>query len=94
MREQGLHRALVHRGRRGEHAGADVGKPGHLEEPLDGAVLAEGAVQHGEDDVDARQPAGQVAGRVHVELAPGGVGGQHETVAGGVDLGQDAVGDP
>ena len=50
--EQLLGELLVHRGRRGEHAGPDVGQPAHLQQALDRAVLAVGAVQHREDDVD------------------------------------------
>ena len=38
--------------RGGEHAGADVADAGHLEQALDGAVLAPRAVQQREDDVD------------------------------------------
>ena len=49
--EEPLHRVLVHRGGGAEHAGADVGDVGQLKQALDGAVLAEGAVQHGEDNV-------------------------------------------
>ena len=50
--EEPLHHVLVHAGRGAEHAGADVGDAGQFEQPLDRAVLAEGAVQHGKDDVE------------------------------------------
>ena len=45
--------------RRGQHAGADVADAGHLEHPLDGAVLAPRAVQHREDDVDLAEGLGR-----------------------------------
>ena len=50
--EEAFHHVLVHARGRAQHAGADVGDAGQLEEPLDGAVLAEGAVQHGKDDIE------------------------------------------
>ena len=50
--EETLHGVLVHGGGGAENARADVGDVGQLEEALDGSVLAEGAVQHGEDDVE------------------------------------------
>ena len=50
--EEALHGVLVHGGGGAENARADVGDVGQLEEALDGSVLAEGAVQHGEDDVE------------------------------------------
>jgi len=52
-----------------EDAGADEGKTGEVEETLDGAVFAEGAVHDGEDDVDA------LAGAAAVEADESGVGG-------------------
>jgi hypothetical protein len=51
--EEPLHYVLVHARRRAQHAGADVGDPGQLEEPLDGPILAKGSVQHGKDHVQA-----------------------------------------
>ena len=56
--EQALADELVHRHRRGEHARSGVGDVERLEQSLDGAVLAERAVQHGEGDVAAEQPSG------------------------------------
>ncbi len=50
----------------GGHAGADVGDVERLEHPLDGAVLAEGAVERREGDVGREQPA---AGRRAQQLA-------------------------
>ena len=50
--EETLHGVLVHGGGGAENTGADVGDVGQLEETLDGSVLAEGAVQDGEDDVE------------------------------------------
>ena len=48
-----LHVLLVHAGRAGEHPGPRVPGPRHLQQALDRAVLAERAVQHREDDVEA-----------------------------------------
>ena len=50
--EEALHHVLVHAGGGAEDTGADVGDVGELEEALDGAVFAEGAVEDGEDDVE------------------------------------------
>ena len=50
--KEALHHVLVHASRGAEHAGADVGDAGQFEESLDGAVLAKGAVQDGENDVE------------------------------------------
>ena len=49
--QQLLRELLVHRGGTREDAGTDVGHTGHFEQTLDRAVLAEAAVQDGEDDV-------------------------------------------
>jgi hypothetical protein len=49
-RRHGLGRHLVHAQRRAEDAGADVGDAGQLEHPLDGAVLAQRAVDEGHHD--------------------------------------------
>jgi hypothetical protein len=46
---------LVHGHGRGGHAAAHVAHAGHLEEALDGAVLAVGAVQEREHDVHVAQ---------------------------------------
>ncbi len=55
---QTLGHFLVH-GRRGsQHARAHVGQTGEFEQTLHGAVLAEGAVQHGKHHVDAGIRAG------------------------------------
>ena len=50
--EDDLHHRLVHADGRGEHAGADVGHVGELQQALDRAVLAVGPVQDREDDVE------------------------------------------
>ncbi len=55
--EDDLHVVLVHADRRGEHAGTDVAHPGHLQQTLDGAVLAPRAVQQREDHVDLAEGA-------------------------------------
>ena len=57
-----LHEGLVHADRRGEHAGADVAHAGHLEHPLQGAVLAPRAVQQREDHVDLADDLGHLRG--------------------------------
>src|SRR5579864_211611 len=44
---------LIHGDSGAEDARADERKPGEVEEALDGAVLAEGTVHDGENDVDA-----------------------------------------
>ena len=59
--EHDLHVGLVHADRGGEHAGADVADAGHLEHPLDGAVLAPRPVQQREDDVDLAERAAAAA---------------------------------
>ena len=65
---------LVHGQRAGEHAGAHVGQAGHLQQPLDGPVLPEGAVQHREHHVrrDAAAPDGQPAAGHHADGASRG----------------------
>ena len=61
-----LHHLLIHGDGGRHHARADVGQVGQFEQTLHGAVLAEGAVQDGEDHVDVRDgrpvPAGSAAG--------------------------------
>ena len=54
-RHEVLEERLVHRERRGEHPGSDVRHVEQLEQSLDGAVLAEGAVQGREDDIGPEQ---------------------------------------
>ena len=54
-----LEEDLVQAHRRRGDAGADVGHVERLEQPLDGPVLAERAVQHGERDVGAEQARGR-----------------------------------
>ena len=53
---------------RGEHPGADVADAGHLEQPLDGAVLAPRAVQQREDDVDLAEGLRRLRRLVHDEV--------------------------
>ena len=50
--EETLHGVLIHGGGGAEDAGADVGDVRELEESLDGAIFAEGAVQDGKDDIE------------------------------------------
>ena len=47
-----LHHVLVHARGGAENAGADVGDASQLKQPLDGAVLAKGAVQDGKYHVE------------------------------------------
>ena len=61
-REHELHELLVHADRWTQHASADVPDAGHLEQALDGAVLAPGAVQQREDHVDLAERPGTLAG--------------------------------
>ena len=56
--EHGLEQVLVHAERGGGDARADVGHARELEEPLDGAVLAERAVEDRKDDVDLAERRG------------------------------------
>jgi len=53
--EDQLHVLLVHADRAGQHARTHVGHPGHLQEPLYRAVLAERAVQDRQHHIDAGQ---------------------------------------
>src|SRR5207248_8402982 len=57
-----LEEVLVHAQRRCCNAGADVGNSRQFQQPLDGAVLAEGAVEDREDDVDRAQSRRRVRG--------------------------------
>src|SRR5256712_848188 len=57
--EHRLHRRLVHPDRGGEHARADVGQVGELEDALDRAVLAVRAVEHDDDDVEVAHLGGE-----------------------------------
>ena len=58
--QHGLEEVLVHAERGGGDPGADVGDAGELEQALDRAVLAERAVQHGQDDVDGAERLGRL----------------------------------
>jgi hypothetical protein len=91
--QRDLHVRLVHADRAREDARPDVGDVGHLEETLDRAVLAVGAVQHREDDVEVAEGTGGLALVEDGQGAGGGVTGQHDGRARGVDLGQLAVAD-
>ena len=66
--EDDLHVLLVHADRAGQHAGPDVGDAGHLQQALDGAVLAERAVQHRQHHVDVAEQV-RVSGRARVVAA-------------------------
>ncbi len=54
------------------------GIPGHLEQALDRAVLAECAVQHREDDVDVAECPGALGRIEHHETVRRGVAGQDD----------------
>ena len=60
-----LEQVLVHAQRRGGDAGADVGHAGQLEQPLHGAVLAERAMEDGEDHVHVGERGRDGAARRH-----------------------------
>jgi hypothetical protein len=81
--EEGLHGGLVHADGRGQHPGADIRQIGQLEEPLDGAVLAVGAVEHDHHHVEPPAELGR--------QAPGRLGAGQGRLAGG-DLSLGAVG--
>ena len=66
LAKQTLLHVLIHAYGRANHAGADKGKAGEIEESLHGAVFAESAVQHREDHVDA-----EGAGAVFVRWVQG-----------------------
>ena len=93
--QQLLGELLVHARRAGQHARPDVRHAGQFEQPLDGAVLAVGPVQHREDHVDGGQ---QLAGRALPErqqlTAATGVGRQRQRgTRRSADLRQPPVGD-
>jgi hypothetical protein len=68
-----LRELLVHRGRRGEHIGPDVRDARHLEQTLDRAVLAVGAVKSGKDHIDIAERSNALGGVEHHEPARGRV---------------------
>jgi hypothetical protein len=76
-REDQVHVLLVHADGAGQHAGSDIAHARHLQQPLDGAVLAVRAVQDRQDDVDLAEQVRYLRGRAgyrarggqHVELA-------------------------
>jgi hypothetical protein len=76
--EQLLRELLVHAGGAGQHARSDVGHAGHLQQPLDRAVLAEGTVQHREDDVHAAEHLTGPARLEHHQPTASGVARQHD----------------
>ena len=86
--EHHLHVGLVHADRAREHAGADVPDPGHLEHALDRAVLAPGAVQEREDDVDLAQGARRLGRLGDHEVGPVAVLGERDGRAVPVDRGE------
>ena len=89
--EQLLGELLVHARRAGQHARPDVGHAGQLQQALDRAVLAVGAVQHREDDVDAREHLARAAGLQHEQAAARRVAGQRQRGAEASTDGQGAV---
>ena len=60
--EQRFHDNFVHAGCGTEYASPYVGNVSQLEQALNGAVLAKGTVQHGEDDVDVDSAVSSTAG--------------------------------
>ena len=61
--EQGLHDVFVHTGGGTEDTRTNVGNISQFEQALDGAVFAESAVKHGENDVDIDGAVGSSAHR-------------------------------
>ena len=88
-----LHVGLVHADRGGEHAGADVAHAGHLEHPLQGAVLAPRAVEQREDHVDLADDRRDLGGSVTTRSVAGGAPSSATSDASGVDLGQVVAAD-
>ena len=85
--EDDLHVVLVHARGGGQHPGADVADVRELEHALQGAVLAERAVQQREDDVDLAEAARDLPGLLDGERAVGAAQGHHDPGVGRVDLG-------
>ena len=85
---------LVHHRRGCRDARPDVAHVGEVEQPLDRAVLAERAVQQGEDDVDLAEGARRLAGLVDDEGAVGRARRHDDARRGGVDLRDVAGGQP
>src|SRR5438874_2705992 len=50
-KEQLLHYVFIHACGRPQHSGANIRDVCKLQQPLDGAILAESSVQHGKDEV-------------------------------------------
>ena len=69
--KQHLHHGLVHADGRGEHAAADVGDIGQLEQALNRAVFAVRAVQHGKDRRRAPRPVSDAAASASSSRADG-----------------------
>lgn len=82
--EHPLHVVLVLADGGGEHARTDVGHPGELQQPLEGAVLPVGAVQDGEDHVDLTERLGHRARLAVDDLAVGRVDREHHGALGGL----------
>lgn len=77
--EHPLHVLLVLTDGRGQDTGAHVRHSGELQEALERAVLAVGAVQHREDDVDLAEGFGDRARFGVDDFAASGVDGEHHT---------------
>src|SRR5262249_15906217 len=60
--EKRFHDVFIHTGGRAQHPGADIGNVGKLQQTLNGAIFAEGAVEHGEDDVHVDSAVAGTAG--------------------------------
>ena len=76
--KQTLGDVLVHADGGAEDAGADEGQTGKIKQPLNCAVFTEGAMHHGEDDVDALAASAAVQ---PYEGGVGGIGGHHHALA-------------
>jgi len=86
--EDDLHVVLVHARRGREHPGADVADVGELEHALQRAVLAVGAVEQREDDVDLTEGLERLSGPVDREGGLAHPRGQDHLGTGVGDLGR------
>lgn len=95
--EDPLHVLLVLSDGGGEDTRADVRDAGQFQETLEGAVLAVGAVQDGEDHVDVAEGLRHRAGLAVEDLAVAGGDGEDDGALAGlgerVDVGDGALGD-
>ena len=79
LQEQALLHVLVHADGGAQHARADVGQPGEIEQALHGAVFAKRAVQHGKHHIHAQRIRARIVrGNERGDV---GIGGEHHAFA-------------